>query len=83
MTGRFPPDTAFFDQGSDVTCTCRLDLLTNIRQLNTPERFGTLSSESNSSLEGTMQLNLGHKNGTINWIETEAYRAEHTASFSD
>ncbi|TIB99149.1 hypothetical protein E3Q16_04214 [Wallemia mellicola] len=77
MTGRFPPDTAFFDQGSDVTCTCRLDLLTNIRQLNTPERFGTLSSESNSSLEGTMQLNLGHKNGTINWIETEAYYSPH------
>ncbi|TIB95142.1 hypothetical protein E3Q17_04386 [Wallemia mellicola] len=72
MTGRFPPDTTFFDQGSDVTCTCRLDLLTNIRQLNTPERFGTLSGKSNSPLVGTMQLNLGHKNGTINWIETEA-----------
>ncbi|TIB98074.1 hypothetical protein E3Q16_04370 [Wallemia mellicola] len=77
MTGRFPPDTAFFDQGSDVTCSCRLDLLTNIRQLNVPERFGTLSGESNSSLVGTMQLNLGHKNGTINWIETEAYYSPH------
>ncbi|TIC71429.1 hypothetical protein E3Q00_04470 [Wallemia mellicola] len=29
--GHLPPDVALFDQGSDVTYTCRLDLLTNRR----------------------------------------------------
>ncbi|TIC17595.1 hypothetical protein E3Q12_04456 [Wallemia mellicola] len=31
LTGHLPPDVALFDQGSDVTYTCRLDLLTNRR----------------------------------------------------
>ncbi|TIC30770.1 hypothetical protein E3Q09_04211 [Wallemia mellicola] len=69
MTRRFPSDVALFDQGSDVTYTCRLDLLTNVRRLNTPERFGTINGETKSSL-----------NDTINWIEKEANYSSHYAS---
>ncbi|TIC41782.1 hypothetical protein E3Q07_01472 [Wallemia mellicola] len=80
LTGHLPPDVALFDQGSDVTYTCRLDLLTNVRQLNTPERFSTISGDVKSSLVGTMHLNLGYRNGTINWIEKEAYYSPHYTS---
>ncbi|TIB81833.1 hypothetical protein E3Q06_04442 [Wallemia mellicola] len=80
LTGHLPPDVALFDQGSDVTYTCRLDLLTNVRQLNTPERFSTISGDAQSSLVGTMHLNLGYRNGTISWIEKEAYYSPHYTS---
>ncbi|TIC18108.1 hypothetical protein E3Q13_02200 [Wallemia mellicola] len=37
--GHLTPDVALYDQGSDVTYTCRRDLLTNVRQLATPCYF--------------------------------------------
>ncbi|TIB82591.1 hypothetical protein E3Q20_04416 [Wallemia mellicola] len=80
LTGHLSSDVALFDQGSDVTYTCRLDLLTNIKQLNTPVRFSTINGDAKSSLVGTMHLNLGYRNGTINWIEKEAYYSPHYTS---
>ncbi|TIB97536.1 hypothetical protein E3Q16_04416 [Wallemia mellicola] len=80
LTGHLLPDVSLFDQGSDATYTCRLDLLTNVRQLHTPERFSTISGDAKSSLVRTMHLNLGYQNGTISWIEKEAYYSPHYTS---
>lgn len=57
LEGQLTSDIALFDQGSDITYTCRQDLLTNVRQLATSCYFDTLKGKIKSSTVGTMHLN--------------------------
>ncbi|TIC28442.1 rve-domain-containing protein [Wallemia mellicola] len=78
--GHLTPDVALYDQGSDITYTCRRDLLTNVRQLATPCYFDTPKGKVKSTTVGTMNVNLEYKNGTINWVDTEAHYNPHFSS---
>ena len=59
--GHLTPDVALYDQGSDVTYTCRRDLLTNVRQLATPCYFDTPKGKVKSTTVGTINVNLEYK----------------------